>query len=297
MTRNADGTVWGTRGTLQSCRFDKYLHTVYAIIVRATATSWVREGWAMRSEPRGAASASAGIAPLLTTAILLLAGCTAAHVAVAPDASGVRVGTQPPGSAHEQLGAVTAKHGGGCGLYGTRGDYEGAYTLLRNKAAQLGADYVQIIKVTEPRLEGICMNQSYVLDGMAYRITGPPPVVGASTPPAQTPPRPAGLTGTYAGEITGNSAGRIFKMAVTFTIVQSGNEIAGAWTTTGGASGTVTGVLTESGIRDLRARQLNPCGGEFGGVAVLEAGMTLRGSYIGQDCSGSVTASFAVTRQ
>lgn len=86
-------------------------------------------------------------------------------------------------------------------------------------------------------------------------------------------------------------------MAVTFTIVQSGAEIAGAWTTTGGTSGTLAGVLTQNGIRDLRARQLNPCVGEFGGVAVLEPGMTLRGSYVGRDCSGSVTASFTVTRQ
>ena len=45
------------------------------------------------------------------------------------------------------------------------------------------------------------------------------------------------------------------------------------------------------------ARQLNPCVGDYGGVAVLEAGMTLRGSYVGQDCSGSVTASFSVIRQ
>jgi hypothetical protein len=93
------------------------------------------------------------------------------------------------------------------------------------------------------------------------------------------------------------SEGRIFKMGVTFTIVQSGGEIAGAWTTTGGTSGTLSGVLTENGIRELRARQLNPCVGDFGGVAVLEAGMTLRGSYVGRDCSGAVTASFSVTRQ
>ena len=233
----------------------------------------------------------------IVAVVLALAGCSAAQVAVTPDASRVRVGTQPPGESYEQLSAITAKHGGGCGLYGTRGDYEGAYTILRNKATQLGADYVQVVRVTEPHLEGMCMNQAYVIDGLAYRLPGQRPVLGVATPPATPSPRPEGLTGTYTGEITGNSEGRIFKMAVTFTVVQSGNEIAGAWTTTGGTSGTLAGVLTANGIRDLRARQLNPCVGDFGGVAVLEAGMTLRGSYVGRDCSGSVTASFTVTRQ
>lgn len=236
-----------------------------------------------------------GVRFALVIASLLLAGCTAAQVAVAPDAARIQVGTQPPRGLYEQLGAITAKHGGGCGVYGTRGDYEGAYTILRNKAAQLGADYVQVLRVTEPRLEGFCMNQSYVIDGIAYRSSaGRSGIVSpASTPP---PARHEGLSGTYSGEISGNSEGRIFKMAVTFTIVQSGTDIAGAWTATGGTSGTLTGVLTENGIRELRARQINPCPGEFGGVAVLEAGITLRGSYVGRDCNGSVTASFTVMR-
>jgi hypothetical protein len=146
-------------------------------------------------------------------------------------------------------------------------------------------------------MEGICMNQAYVTDGLAYRMGAQPRVAAVATPPAAQAPSPKGLTGTYTGEITGNTGGRIFKMSVTFTIVQSGPEIAGAWTTTGGTSGTVAGVLTENGIRDLRALQLNPCVGDFGGVAVLEAEMTLRGSYVGQDCNGAVTASFVVTRQ
>jgi hypothetical protein len=118
-------------------------------------------------------------------ALLLLAGCTAARVTAIPDAPKVRVGTQPPAGSAEQLGAITAKHGGGCGLYGTRGDYEGAHTLLRNKAAQLGADYVQVIRVTEPRLEGICMNQAYTIDGLAYRLAAQEPVAGVATQPAQ----------------------------------------------------------------------------------------------------------------
>lgn len=124
-------------------------------------------------------------------------------------------------------------------------------------------------------------------------------VYGRERPPEQRPVgQSRGLNGTYSGEIIGNSEGRAFKLRVTFTIVQSGDQVAGAWSTTGGSSGTVTGVLTASGIRPLQARQVNPCTGEFAGVGVIEGGgNTLRGSYVGNDCSGAVTASFVVNRQ
>jgi hypothetical protein len=118
------------------------------------------------------------------------------------------------------------------------------------------------------------------------------------TTPAASQPPPSGLSGTYSGEITGNARGEVFKLQVTFTVVQSGVEIAGAWTTTGGTSGTVTGLLTEAGIQQLKAKQLNPCAGDFNGVAIIEGGgARLRGSYVGSDCDGSVTASFTVNRQ
>jgi uncharacterized lipoprotein YajG len=58
----------------------------------------------------------------LLLAVSLLAGCAAAQVTVAPDTIRVMTGTQPPDSTYDQLGAITAKHGGGCGLYGTRGN-------------------------------------------------------------------------------------------------------------------------------------------------------------------------------
>jgi hypothetical protein len=87
-------------------------------------------------------------------------------------------------------------------------------------------------------------------------------------------------------------------MDVTFTLVQTGAELTGLWNTTGGSSGGVTGVLAESGIPGLTIRQVNPCAGEFVGIAVVEAaGNRLRGSYVGDDCTGRVTASFVVNRQ
>ncbi len=220
---------------------------------------------------------------------LVLAACTAAEVIVAPDTSRVRTGNQPPVGAHQQIGAVTAQHGGGCGLYGTRGNYEGAYTLLRNKAAKLGADYVHILRVTEPRLEGICMNQAFVIDGMAYKIAQRQPPAGPSDPT---------LNGTYTGEIVGSARGQTFAMRVTFTLVQSGNQIAGTWNTTGGTSGTVTGVLADGVVTDFRARQVNPCAGEFLGTAAVEnSASLLRGRYSGSDCGGPVAASFEAAKQ
>ncbi len=66
--------------------------------------------------------------------VLTLAGCAAAPVAIAPDAVTVRTGTEVPPEPYLELGAITASHGGGCGGFGTQGNYEGAYTILRNKA-------------------------------------------------------------------------------------------------------------------------------------------------------------------
>jgi hypothetical protein len=66
----------------------------------------------------------------------------------------------------------------------------------------------------------------------------------------------------------------------------------------GGTAGSVKGTISASGIREWTARQLQPCEGEFGGVAVIESGGDkLTGSYLGSDCNGSLTASFVVHRQ
>lgn len=225
----------------------------------------------------------------LLVLVLGAAGCTAGKVATLPDTSRVRVGSQPPGGLNEQLGAITAKHGGGCGLYGARGSYEGAFTLLRNKAAELGADYVQILRVTEPRMEGICLSQAFVIDGMAYRI-----IERSSA----SPPPSAGLSGTFSGEIAGIQGSKPFTMRVTFTLVQTGDQVAGTWNTTGDTSGMVTATVAERRLLDFRARQINPCVGEFKGAAVIEAeNSRLRGTYIGSGCGITVNASFVVDRQ
>jgi len=115
-----------------------------------------------------------------------------------------------------------------------------------------------------------------------------------TTPVAVSPS--AGLNGTFVGEITGTVRGQAFSMRVTFTLVQSGDQLVGVWNTSGGTSGTVQGVVIGSQVSDFRAKQVNPCEGAFTGATVVEAGR-LRGSYTGVDCNGPVTASFVVTRQ
>jgi S1-C subfamily serine protease len=100
---------------------------------------------------------------------LLLAGCAATNVAVRPSSVNVQVGHSSPGEGYDQLGPITAKHGGGCGLYGAQGDFEGAMNILRNKADERGADYVQIISQQGEHMTGLCLDRSYVINGFAYK--------------------------------------------------------------------------------------------------------------------------------
>ena len=104
----------------------------------------------------------------LLLTMLLLTACTAGNVAMRADSVNVQVGNNPPGDGFTQLGPITAKHGGGCGLYGSQGDFEGAMNILRNTAAERGADYVQIIRQQGEHMTGICLDRAYVIDGFAY---------------------------------------------------------------------------------------------------------------------------------
>jgi hypothetical protein len=76
--------------------------------------------------------------------------------------------------------------------------------------------------------------------------------------------------------------------------VQSGEHLVGTWSTNNGGSGTVSG----SQITAFRAKQLNPCPGEFTGAVTIERNAAeLRGSYKGADCGGAISAVFTVNRQ
>jgi len=102
--------------------------------------------------------------------VVTLVGCTAPPVGISPGAGEVRTGKADPGEGYQELGPVTATHGGGCGMFGHQGSYEGAYALLKNKATMMGADYVQIYQIVEPHPEiGCGMNKGFTLRGTAYR--------------------------------------------------------------------------------------------------------------------------------
>jgi len=155
----------------------------------------------------------------------------------------------------------------------------------RNTAALLyeiwyAPDVKQWVKIREVLSNGIREREM-----VSFKLKPGAPLAAART-----------LDGTFSGEITGQAKGQTFTMRVTFTLVQSGDQLVGVWNTTGGTSGTVQGVVGGGQVSDFRAKQVNPCEGAFTGAAVVEAGR-LRGSYTGVDCNGPVTASFVVTRQ
>ncbi len=110
-------------------------------------------------------------------------------------------------------------------------------------------------------------------------------------------PPPLNLTGTFMGVVSGYSYGDPFSMTVTFTMIQNGDEVTCTWTSSGNSSGTGSGTITGQVINPFRIYQIEPCTGEFVGVAdIMSNGDALEGSYSGNDCYGYVTASFSVAR-
>ena len=128
---------------------------------------------------------------------------------------------------------------------------------------------------------------------------GVPRRLPAGSTTARVPAPPNGLSGTFTGAIAGIQDRQPFSMRMTLTLVQTGEQITGVWTTTGGTSGTMTARVTVyNTLIDVRAKQTKPCEGEFLGTAVIEDNWRrLRGTYAGGGCGGTVSASFLVTRQ
>ena len=114
----------------------------------------------------------------------LLFGCAASAPPIQGGANAVRVAKSDPGPGYEELGPLSGENGGGCGLYGTVGTYEGAVAELKNKANAMGADYVQIVNVREPYKAGICRVNTFTVSGTAFRrLSGAIPKGTASTVP------------------------------------------------------------------------------------------------------------------
>ncbi|MEL0615353.1 hypothetical protein V6243_00820 [Cobetia marina] len=106
---------------------------------------------------------------LVAVSFTLLSACSAGQVSMQQNSMDVEIGSNPPTGEYKNLGPISAKHGGGCGLFGAQGNFEGAMTILRNKAASRGADYVQIIKQEGEHMSGLCLDRAYIVDGFAFK--------------------------------------------------------------------------------------------------------------------------------
>jgi hypothetical protein len=105
----------------------------------------------------------------LVVGALTACGGVAARIDLVPGAADVRTGKADPPERFIEIGPIEAVHGSGCGRFGKLGTYEGAYNMLRNKAAQIGATYVRIDTITEPHSEPGCYDDTFVIRGTAYR--------------------------------------------------------------------------------------------------------------------------------
>jgi hypothetical protein len=92
----------------------------------------------------------------------------------APGDSRLTVGESPAPLGYEPIGRIEGTHGKGCGVFGGRGNAEGAMQALRNAALARGADYLQVTKVTEPTADRNCVSHVYKAEGIAYRKRQPP---------------------------------------------------------------------------------------------------------------------------
>jgi hypothetical protein len=96
--------------------------------------------------------------------------CAAENVALTKGGEHVvaRKSDAPPGA--KEIGPIEATHGNGCGGFGALGNFEGALAMLRNRAAEMGANYVTIMTMTEPYGDGQCRHNEFAIRGIAYRI-------------------------------------------------------------------------------------------------------------------------------
>jgi hypothetical protein len=133
----------------------------------------------------------------------LLAGCIEADLPQLTTAGqAVATGKSDPAPGTRDLGPIEASNGSGCGAFGTKGTFEGAMIDLKNRAATLGANYVQIFTLTEPHHGGGCYVDAFVIRGLAFRVPNAanapggvaiappiaPPAAAAAAPAA--PPAP-----------------------------------------------------------------------------------------------------------
>lgn len=110
---------------------------------------------------------------LLILCSIFCLSCAAKIVQLKPNAEKIKIGQNEPGEDYTEIGPIEVEHGSGIGLWGSKGSFEGAYNLLKNKAVDMGADYVQIIKSIEPHIvstgESSYRANKYIIHGIAYK--------------------------------------------------------------------------------------------------------------------------------
>lgn len=103
--------------------------------------------------------------------MLTLVGCASAPVlTVTEKAKHVKVGKSDPTDNFESIGSVTGIDGKSCGKFGYEGTYDRAIKILKNEAANMGGDYVQIFTITEPHISHeMCFDNQYKITGMVFK--------------------------------------------------------------------------------------------------------------------------------
>ena len=95
----------------------------------------------------------------------------------------VRVAKADPPDNYQEAGQISVYDGAMCGpmYWGYKGTYEQAVIKLKNKAYQMGADYIQIFTISESDLTSNCGNNIYKISGTAYKkvrnLPSPTPIV------------------------------------------------------------------------------------------------------------------------
>jgi hypothetical protein len=125
---------------------------------------------------------------------------------------------------------------------------------------------------------------SFGCGGSTNSVTGDPPTV----------------TGTWNATVTANPAAGPFaagQFTATFTLAQSDAAVSGTYTTSDGASGTVSGTVSLHTL-SFTLTQSAPCEGSFTGAGtIIDAWTQMSGGYAGSDsCAGSFTVNFTATR-
>ena len=118
---------------------------------------------------------------LFATAVV---ACGKAPQPRTPSGRSLVLSEDAPPRGYLELREVSVKSGKGCGLLGQMGSREGAETMLRDAAADLGASYVQVTSVEAPRPNHQCIEHEYKMTGVAYRD----PAAPVATPPVAAEP-------------------------------------------------------------------------------------------------------------